>query len=303
MTDLPAPLTTADCDLRGMEWMPLYGDRLFASETWLLASPEGRCAAIALWWAAWKQRPAGSLADNDRVLAQMAGYGMAVKAWQAIRQEAMRGWVQCSDGRLYHPVVCELALDAWARRQDTEQSRDRHKAKMQKWRDAKRDRHISPGEPSHKEDGDGNGDASVTSLTVQDKTGQDIENPLTPLKRGESETNSGEGRTGHGRRSTGTNPRAVAAVVADTTNALKRAEIQRKTEAHALWKPTRPWLIEADFRGFIEKCEFVEAGATGSATLIAPSKFVRDHIRSQWGDRLCEAFGGPITIDVRAEGG
>ncbi len=116
MSDLPAPLTPAECDLRGLEWMPLYGDRLFASDTWLMAGPEGRCAALSLWWAAWKQRPAGSVPGQDRALAQIAGYGMAVDAWLAVRDEALHGWVRCSDGRLYHPTVCSLAAEAWDRR-------------------------------------------------------------------------------------------------------------------------------------------------------------------------------------------
>lgn len=116
MTELPAPLSPPDCDLRGLEWFPLYGDRLFGSDTWLMASPEGRCAALALWWASWKQCPAGSLPDHDRALAQLAGYGAAVKAWMEVREEVMRGWVRCSDGRLYHPVVCSLAAEAWDRR-------------------------------------------------------------------------------------------------------------------------------------------------------------------------------------------
>lgn len=115
-TELAEPLTSPECDLRGLEWMPLYGDRLFESDTWLMASPEGRGAALALWWAAWKQRPAGSLPDQDRALAQLAGYGMAIPAWRAVRDEAMRGWVKCRDGRLYHPMVCALAREAWARR-------------------------------------------------------------------------------------------------------------------------------------------------------------------------------------------
>lgn len=113
--------------MRGLEWMPLFGDRLFTSETWLDAGPEARCAAIALWWAAWKQKPAGSLADSDRVLAQLAGYGMGIKQWLAVREGALRGFVKCSDGRLYHPVVCELALDAWERRK-------RDRARKVKWR-------------------------------------------------------------------------------------------------------------------------------------------------------------------------
>lgn len=116
LTDLPAPLTPPTCDLRGLEWMPMYGDRLLGSDTWLMAGVEARAAMFPLWWGAWKQCPAGSLPDQDRALAQIAGYGSAVAAWQAVRDEALRGWVLCSDGRLYHPTVCALALDAMERR-------------------------------------------------------------------------------------------------------------------------------------------------------------------------------------------
>lgn len=114
--DAPEPLTPADCDLRGHEWMPLYGDRLLSSDTWLLASPEGRCSALTLWWASWKMVPAASLPNSERALAQLAGYGLSLKQWQAVRDSALRGWILCSDGRLYHPVVADLALLAWDRR-------------------------------------------------------------------------------------------------------------------------------------------------------------------------------------------
>jgi len=130
MTNLPDPLTPPDCDLRGLEWMPLYGDRLFSSDTWLLASPEGRGVALMLWWAAWKQKPAGSLADQDRALAQLAGYGANQKGWLAIKEEAMRGWLLCSDGRLYHPVVCEFALQAWDRRKKERTRKSAYRSKL-----------------------------------------------------------------------------------------------------------------------------------------------------------------------------
>lgn len=194
MTDLPEPLTPADCDLRGMEWMPLYGDRLLSSETWLLAGPEGRCAALALWWASWKQVPAASLADNDRVLAQLAGYGVAVKAWQAIREEAMRGWVRCADGRLYHPVVAALAAEAWDRRV-------KERARKAKWRSGSGGTGSSPSasddaDETRTETGtsagqDADGDVSVRA--DRDRTGQErkeetsslrSEVPPTPRKRG-----------------------------------------------------------------------------------------------------------------------
>jgi hypothetical protein len=47
MTD---PLVPPEVDLRGMSYMPLFGDRLFKSTTWIEASCEARCAALQLWW-------------------------------------------------------------------------------------------------------------------------------------------------------------------------------------------------------------------------------------------------------------
>lgn len=170
MTDFPAPLTPADCDLRGLEWMPFFGDRLFGSETWLMASPEGRCAALALWWAAWKQRPAGSIPDQDRALAQLSGYGMAVKAWQAVRGEALRGWVKCADGRLYHPVVCDLARDAMERRS---KERER-KATLRARKNVPRDNRGTTSGQDADEARDSGGTACGRAAAVPaDRTGQD----------------------------------------------------------------------------------------------------------------------------------
>lgn len=137
MTDTrPAPLVPAEVDLRGYEFMPLYGDRLKKSETWIMASAEGKVAAIELWWHSYAHEvPAGSLPDSDRLLAQYAGYGSALRAWQAIREEAMRGWILCSDGRYYHKVVAELAIEAWgfkkAQRDRTEAARQKRLSQKQ----------------------------------------------------------------------------------------------------------------------------------------------------------------------------
>lgn len=35
-----------------------------------------------------------------------------------MKSHALRGWVECSDGRLYHPVIAELAMDAWETKRD-----------------------------------------------------------------------------------------------------------------------------------------------------------------------------------------
>lgn len=126
MSDLPEPFTPADCDLRGLEYMPLFGDRLFGSATWISAKPEAKIAALRLWWHSYsKELPAASLPDDDALLADYAGYGVAVVAWRKIKAAAMRGWVKCSDGRLYHKRVAEIALKSWEGRQESRKHNDR----------------------------------------------------------------------------------------------------------------------------------------------------------------------------------
>ena len=122
MTTNRAPLTPIDCDLRGLPFMPLHGERLIESDLFFLSTGEEFKAAVALWWASWKQVPAASLPDNDRVLAGLARVADA-KRWPKVRETALRGWVLCSDGRLYHPVVAEVALQAWADRQAHREAR------------------------------------------------------------------------------------------------------------------------------------------------------------------------------------
>ena len=107
------PLTPHDCDLRDFAFMPLDVVRLRDSDLVAMESAEAFRAAVMLWCASWHQLPAASLPDDDRVLANLAGYGRVVKEWQKEREGALRGWVKCDDGRLYHPVVAEKAVEAW----------------------------------------------------------------------------------------------------------------------------------------------------------------------------------------------
>lgn len=107
---LPEPLVPAEVDLRTYEWMPLDINRLLSSETWVLGAPEECKAALTLWCEAWRQLPAASLPDNDRMLAHLSRAGAD---WPRIRENVMRSWIKCADGRLYHPVVAEKACEAW----------------------------------------------------------------------------------------------------------------------------------------------------------------------------------------------
>ena len=112
---LPEPLTPVDCDLRGLPFMPLDTVRLLDSDFFALASAEEFRAGLVLWCKSWQQVPAGSLPDDDRILAHLSG---ARDRWCDIRDMSLHGWVKCSDGRLYHPVVCEKAMEALPQRRE-----------------------------------------------------------------------------------------------------------------------------------------------------------------------------------------
>lgn len=162
----PAPLVPADVDLRGYEFMPLYGDRLFKSETWIAASADAKVAALRLWWHAYAHEvPAASLPDNDRLLAEYAGYGMATRAWQKIKPQAMAGFVLCSDGRLYHENLAAWALEAWAKRvKDRQRKAD--------WK-ARKDSGNSSADAIRNDSGTVPGDAFRNGSGTADRKGQE----------------------------------------------------------------------------------------------------------------------------------
>nr|WP_246248551.1 DUF1376 domain-containing protein [Sphingomonas hominis] len=88
-----------------------------------MASDSEWRAGLTLWWAAWTQCPAASLPDDDAALCRLADLGRDVKAWKKMRERALHGFVKCSDGRLYHPVLAQQALVAWDKRQQDRTAR------------------------------------------------------------------------------------------------------------------------------------------------------------------------------------
>lgn len=92
--------------------MPLQVQRLRDSRLASRASGDEFRAAVILWCVSWHQLPAGSLPDDDQDLADFAGYGRTPEEWARVRDGALRGWVKCSDGRLYHAVVAEKVIEA-----------------------------------------------------------------------------------------------------------------------------------------------------------------------------------------------
>lgn len=113
---MPEPMTPPDCDLKRFkfDYMPLHVNQLRDSDFTATVSDAAFRAGVLLWAASWHQLPAASIPDDDRVIAGLAGFGRFVDQWRLVRDEALHGWVKCSDGRLYHPKVAEQANKAWA---------------------------------------------------------------------------------------------------------------------------------------------------------------------------------------------
>jgi hypothetical protein len=136
-TDTPIPFVPADVDLSKFDGFMLNTERLLGSELVALSTGEEFKAAILLWCRAWKQRPAASLPNNEKVLASFAGVPLA--KWRKIRGMALRGFVLCSDGRLYHPI---LAADAIRAHKAAEQRRN---AIRKRWDGAPEDTKLPTG--------------------------------------------------------------------------------------------------------------------------------------------------------------
>ena len=108
---MTAPLTPPGCNVASFPYLPLDVLRLRDSDLAALATGDEFKAAILLWCKSWTETPAGSLPNEPRVLARVAGVALA--EWEGIAAMALRGWVLCTDGRLYHPLIAERVLRAW----------------------------------------------------------------------------------------------------------------------------------------------------------------------------------------------
>ena len=112
--DAPPPMTPLDCDLRGLQYMPLDVNRLLDSDIFGRSTGDEFKAALCLWLKSRGQVPAASLPDDERQLARFCSVSLA--EWRTLSDCALHGWVKCADGRLYHAVVAEKALTAWIER-------------------------------------------------------------------------------------------------------------------------------------------------------------------------------------------
>jgi len=228
MTDLPSPLTRADCDLTDFPFMPLQIMRLRRSKAWLHAKRNPALAfyMINLWTASWHEVPAASLEDDDDVLAEFAMCD-PIK-WDKLREKVLHGWVKCSDGRLYHPIVAEKAVEAWDAKID------------QRWRtECAR---IKKHNDRHK--------TSIPRPTFEDWVSQGCpQGQRLPVPRDTSGTGDGQGREtpskgegeGEGQRE-GKGQGELNTSVPDGTGAS--APPAGLTSKDAVFQVAIPWLVE-----------------------------------------------------------
>jgi hypothetical protein len=125
--DLPDPPYPADT--RSGAWQfDLDMPRIEQSDTWVLAPRDVRPWLLLLWARAWQQAPVGSMPADDALIA--ARLDMDARTFTANREFLLRGWRLYSDGRLYHPVIVDLAQRMLAQR--------RHgRERIARWREAK----------------------------------------------------------------------------------------------------------------------------------------------------------------------
>lgn len=136
MSGLPVPMTPADCDLRGYEYMPLFGGKLFSSDFEAHASDLAFRVAIRLYWESWLQVPASSLPNDDVKLCRLAGLGRDMKTWRRLRADGvLHGFILCSDDRIYHALIAEQALKAWECSRRKERARDQTAERVRRFRD------------------------------------------------------------------------------------------------------------------------------------------------------------------------
>lgn len=139
---LPAPPITRDINVTEFPYMPLDVRRLLTSTTWIEAAKDGKLghALICLWCESWQQIPAGSLPNNDVVLARLSM--CEEETWNRIKIKAMDGFTLCSDDRFYHHVVIEKAVNAYnsklARKERTSAAVAANKLKLEKRRNKRR---------------------------------------------------------------------------------------------------------------------------------------------------------------------
>lgn len=129
-SEVPDPPYPADTRTSGWHFR-LDCHRVLQSNTWALAIasqwPEARPWLLMMWFVSWQELPAGSLPNDDQIIA--AKLGMSDEMFAGHRSILMRGWYRATDGRLYNKTIAELVLDVISYRVGGAQRVREHRAK------------------------------------------------------------------------------------------------------------------------------------------------------------------------------
>lgn len=104
----PAPAYPSDTRAKGWRF-EVDMEAIKASDTWLKARTGAvRGALLLLWSEAWQQTPCGTLPNDDELISLLID--MPETTFAKNRKVLMRGWVEASDGRLYHQTITARVL-------------------------------------------------------------------------------------------------------------------------------------------------------------------------------------------------
>lgn len=113
--DRPPPMVPAEVDLSDMPKAMIPLDMV--RSPWAMSCDDAEFrTGLTLWCVSFHQTPAGSLPNDDRLLARLADFGRNVAEFVAVRAKALEGWEECADGRLYRRSVAVEALSFWIKR-------------------------------------------------------------------------------------------------------------------------------------------------------------------------------------------
>jgi hypothetical protein len=191
MNGVIEPPLPADTNLRDFDWMPLEVRRLLKSDWWILAcleEPQAALAAVHLWAEAWHQVPAASLPQNDAILMCLARVDAAT--WSRIKERVMQPWRLASDGRFYHLVLVEKAIDARQRQAEAALRREKTREKLRAFREKSvtvTERLRNPPDAES-----GNGYVTPLKRTGTGTEKRKKEPPISPPEGGDAESAKGQ---------------------------------------------------------------------------------------------------------------
>jgi hypothetical protein len=279
-----------------MPFYPVDLVRLFDSDLYALSTGEEFKAAFTLWGRAFLQAPAGSLPKQDKILAHLSNTG---NRWRNVKSMALRGWIECADGRLYHPVVAEKVKEAWAARQAQRSRTEAARAARARLRQTTETcttenvtTSVTETVTGSKGQGQGQGQLEKKKTTPQPpalgSTGGASANDSQGEEAAEDRPPGWQGQW-RGLRSTGGNPRAQASPpppppIAEPTDPL--------------WPRLRAQGVKPhDWRAWIARLHR-ETLPTGETRIIAPNAAHAAYVRANYAIALAAALRTRIVVEV-----